>query len=466
MLGGDFAGIITAVGKAVSGCAVGDCVVGFAAGTLASSITVKKEQFVKMPMGLSFAEAAAIPAVYMTVFYCLHDLVKLKAKERILIHAATGGVGLAAIAYARSVGAEVYATAGSEKKRAYLRELGIQYIYDSRSTTFAEKIQEDTGGQGIHVVLNSLTGPGFIEASLQSCVRKARFVEIAKRDIWTVEQVHAAREDIAYHVVALDKEIAKRPKWGYALLTRVLKWLQQHRIQPMPIQTFPMHQAVMALKRLQQAQHIGKIVVTREETAVSRAGVYLITGGLSGIGYALCGWLVRQGVQQIAILSRREASDEQNKQFLDWGNQGTVVKSYAVDVSDAVALAEVYRQIQREQGLVKHVIHSAGVLSDATILNQTPESYHRVYQAKVYGAWNLHELTREDELEHFIVFASMAGILGNPGQSNHAAANVFLDALIHQRRLMGLKGLSIDWGAWGETGSAIDMFNAIFECIF
>ncbi|MDP3562667.1 MAG: SDR family NAD(P)-dependent oxidoreductase, partial [Legionellaceae bacterium] len=204
-----------------------------------------------------------------------------------------------------------------------------------------------------------------------------------------------------------------------------------------------------------QASVLNEGINTLTLLPLSKEGVYLITGGLSGIGYAVCEWLVGQGITQIALLSRRSASDEQRNQFLVWAEQGHVVISYAVDVSDALALEGVYRTIQQEQGPVKTVIHSAGVLADATILNQTSDSYHRVYQSKVHGAWHLHELTRHDALDNFIVFSSMTSLLGTPGQSNYAAANLFLDTLIHHRRALGLRGLSINWGAWGQTGIAV-----------
>ncbi|MCR9191830.1 MAG: SDR family NAD(P)-dependent oxidoreductase, partial [Gammaproteobacteria bacterium] len=209
----------------------------------------------------------------------------------------------------------------------------------------------------------------------------------------------------------------------------------------------------LAVCRLQKSK---LNIVQSSVKPISTTGVYLITGGLNGIGYAVCEWLVGQGARQIALLSRRQATSAQEQDFLNWAAQGSVVRAYAVDISDSEALEVIYQQIQCEQGGVKHVIHSAGVLSDATILNQTQDSYHRVYQAKVYGAWHLHELTRDDSLEHFIVFSSMCSLLGTPGQSNHAAANSFLDALIHYRRAEGLKGLAINWGAWGEIGSTLE----------
>ena len=168
-------------------------------------------------------------------------------------------------------------------------------------------------------------------------------------------------------------------------------------------------------------------------------------------------------MNQIALLSRRSPTDNQIQQFLEWGQQGITVNSYVIDVSDKEALSEIYSQVKHAQGPVKTVIHSAGILADATLLNQTADHIHRVNKSKVYGAWYLHELTCHDELENFIVFSSMAGVLGSPGQSNYAAANVFLDALVQHRHRLGLPGISIGWGAWGETGMAVSYVTRLEE---
>ncbi|NBP16263.1 SDR family NAD(P)-dependent oxidoreductase, partial [bacterium] len=455
-LGSDFSGVVSAIGNNVTKYAVGDRVFGFSKGSLSSILIVEADYIEKIPDEMSFSEAATISSVSMTVYYSLHDLALLKKNDRILIHAGSGGIGLTAIAYAHSVGAIVYATAGNELKRDYLSRLNIQYVYDSRSTAFASEIMRDTEGLGVNVVLNSLTSPGFIEASLQCSADGARFIELGKRDIWTKDKMAAYRKDIHYNIVALDFELDVNSYLNQTLFKRTLMWRLSARNVVLPMEYFPVHQTVNALKYLQQAKHIGKIVITMEQDLLCKDGVYIITGGLSGIGYAVCEWLVNHGIKNIALLSRRAASVTQEEQFTKWRKIGSNVKSYCVDVGDKASLSIVYNQIKSNQGVIKGVIHSAGVIADATILNQTPEYYHRVYQAKVHGAWNLHELTLQDNLEQFIVFSSMTGLLGALGQSNHAGANIFLDNLIDYRRKLGLAGLSINWGVWGETGLALD----------
>ena len=447
-LGGDFSGEVIDVGEEVVDFCVGDRVFGVAQGALASEVIVDVTQIQRIPEMWSFEEASTLPWAYMTALYTLDDLAKMKPGDSVLIHVATGGVGLAAVAYAQRKGAIIYATAGSEEKRNYLRQIGIQYVYDSRTTDFSEAILRDTQGNGVHIVLNSLTSEGWIEASLACCAQEACFIEIGKLGIWSPDEVQAFRPDVIYHAVALDEIFSMPSENGAVLLQRVVDL----KTAPLPMTIYPRYQYVQAFQHLQQAKHIGKIVI-REATLLDHAnGVYIITGGLSGIGEAVCHWLVEQGIKNIAILARREATNEQREHFQRWSYADINVCSYAVDISDQEALKIVFNRIQLEQGNISSIIHSAGVLADASILNQSKENFQKVYASKVYGAWFLHELTKHEPSIQFVVFSSMAGFVGAPGQSNYAAANVFLDELMAYRRTKGLRGISIAWGAWGEVG--------------
>jgi NADP-dependent 3-hydroxy acid dehydrogenase YdfG/acyl carrier protein len=253
---------------------------------------------------------------------------------------------------------------------------------------------------------------------------------------------------------------------GGELLCRVIAWLSDHRIEPLPYVTYPIEESIGALSYLQRAEHIGKVVWTLDEgagarrvSAVKSKGTYVITGGLSGIGYEVCGELIRQGAHSIALLSRREVNEDQIEQISLWQQTGVMVKAYPVDVSDYEKLKQTFASIEKAQDEIRGVFHGAGLLSDGLILNQSCEQYQTVYAAKVTGGWNLHQLTQEKRLDHFVVFSSMAAIMGPGGQSNHAAANVFLDQLIAYRQSKGLAGLSINWGAWSETGSATHLFR-------
>ena len=204
LLGGECAGIVQAVGSDVTEFKAGDQVLGISPGCFASHAVGPAELFTLMPPKLKFTEAAAIPIVFSTAYQALIHLAKINAGEKVLIHAAAGGVGLAAIQIAQQVGAEIYATASSQEKHAYLRSLGVNHIYNSRTLDYADEILRDTQGQGVDIVLNSLSGEGFIAKTVSACHQEARFVEIGKRDIWPKEAMHDVRPDIEYFILALD----------------------------------------------------------------------------------------------------------------------------------------------------------------------------------------------------------------------------------------------------------------------
>ena len=208
-IGGDFAGIVTQLGSGVTGLEVGQRVYGFMQGAFSSRFNVPVQLLAPVPDGLSAVAAATIPAAALTARLAF-DWAQLQPGDRVLIHAASGGVGLAAIQMAQQHGAIVFATA-STYKRATLRKMGVKYVYDSRTTDFADQILADTDGAGVDVVLNSLTNEGFVEATVRATAQNGRFAEIAKRDIWTPEQMAAARPDIAYEIVALDVTTLQNP---------------------------------------------------------------------------------------------------------------------------------------------------------------------------------------------------------------------------------------------------------------
>ena len=240
-IGGDFAGVVTQLGDGTSGLEVGQRVYGSMQGAFASRFNVPAQFLAPIPDGVSAVEAATIPAAALTVRLSF-DWAQLVPGDKVLIHAASGGVGLAAVQMAQRCGAEVFATA-STFKRATLRKLGVKYVYDSRTTDFADQILADTGGAGVDVVLNSLTSEGFIEATLRATAQNGRFAEIAKRDIWTHEQMAEARSDIAYEIVALDTVMFTEPDRIRDLLTEVSDGLANGEWTPLPAEIYPLTEA-------------------------------------------------------------------------------------------------------------------------------------------------------------------------------------------------------------------------------
>ena len=289
-LGSDCSGEIIAIGTSVQDLQVGDEVLGVAKGSLASQVITHSALVIKKPKFLSFKDAAAIPTVFMTAYYCLIIQAKLQEGETVLIHAGTGGVGLAAIQIANYCKAKIIATAGSEEKRKYLKSLGVKHVLDSRSLSYSDAIGSITNNKGVDVVFNSLTGPGFVETSLASTAKNGRFIEIGKRDIWTVAQVKAARPDIEYFIVALDTLMRDQPLQIQHLLQQVMLLFADKQLSPIPETVYPLAQAIAAFKYLQQAQQIGKVIIEIPSAGLlfKKNASYLITGRIRWIRARSC----------------------------------------------------------------------------------------------------------------------------------------------------------------------------------
>ncbi|BBY80875.1 putative polyketide synthase [Mycolicibacterium pulveris] len=453
-IGGDFAGVVTEVGDGVTGLEIGQRVYGFMQGAFCSRFNVPAQMVVPIPDGVSAVEAATLPAAALTARLAF-DWAQLKPGDRVLIHAASGGVGLAAIQLAQQRGATVFATA-STFKRAALRKLGVKYVYDSRSTDFADQILADTDGAGVDVVLNSLTNEGFIEATVRATAQGGRFAEIAKRDIWTPEQMAAARPDIAYEIVALDTVSFQDPQRIHGLLAEVSEGLGTGEWTPLPAEIYPLTEARAAFRRMQQARHIGKIVLQIPQPLQPRPDrSYLITGGLGAIGLHTASYLAQLGAGDIVLTSRREP-DAQARQAIGQLTERYKCRVHVLpsDVGDEAQVRELLERIRAELPPLGGVVHLAGVLDDALLSEQSVERFRTTLRPKAFGAIHLDRLTRDDDLEFFIVSSSISSVFGSPGQANYAAANALLDGLVAQRRAQGRPATGINFGPWGKGGMA------------
>ncbi len=462
-LGGECAGVVSAVGSGVDTVQVGDAVMGIVPASFASYAITDSRLVVKKPDNLTFAEAATIPIAFLTAHYALNRLGGMQAGERLFIHSASGGVGLAAVQLARRAGVEIFGAAGTDAKRAYLQDIGVQHVYNSRSLDFADGVLADTDGQGVNLVLNSLAGD-YIPANLKMLAQNGRFLEIGKVDIWSPEQMAEARPDVAYHIIALDALSAEQPELIHEMLDELAAAFVAGELRPLHHSTYPLQQSEAAFRFMALARHIGKIVITQPERALPQAerpvvhirrdGAYLITGGLGALGRLVAQWLIGQGAGAVALLSRRTPDDEARAWMDAMAADGAQVLHLQADVADADGLEQALFELQDTAGLpLRGVIHAAGLLDDGVILQQDWQRFDRVLRPKVEGAANLHRLTRNADLDFFILFSSIASLLGSPGQSNYAAANAYLDALAAQRQARGLPGLSINWGPW-EAGMA------------
>ena len=454
-MGGEFCGRVLEVGDGVSSVAVGDRIVGMTFKNYGSETVTLEKMIVPAPPGFSVTELATIPTAFVSAALSF-ELSGLNAGDRVLIHAGAGGVGLAAIQLAQAAGAEVFATA-SARKRDYLRSLGVEHVFDSRTTAFGEDILAATGGAGVDMVLNSLTGEGYIEASLSCLAQGGRFVEMGRVDILSEEEMAAVRPDVTYAILMIDVLKEEEPAKAGDILRGVMARLKAGELTPLIHARWPVAEAGRAMKCMQGARHIGKIVFTNSPLARGRLREdrsYLVTGGLGGIGIAVAGWLADRGAGAIVLNGRRPPDPEVAEAIEALRQQGAAVQVELADVTDAAALDAMLARMDAELPPLAGVIHSVGVLADATIGNQTWESFETVLWPKMLGAWHLHRATAQRDLDMFVLFSSVAGVLGNPGQANHAAANAFLDQLAAHRRALGLPGQAIAWGAWSEIGEA------------
>jgi polyketide synthase 12/myxalamid-type polyketide synthase MxaB len=468
-LGNECAGQIVAVGEGVSQLQVGDRVVVIADACFSSYVVAPAGLAARIPDRFTYAEAAAIPIAYLTAYYALDHLGHLRAGERVLIHAAAGGVGLAAVQIALSAGAEVFATAGSDEKRDYLRALGVPHVMDSRTLGFAAEIRRLTGGAGVDVVLNSLTDE-FIDESLAALKNGGRFLEIGKRGIWSPEQIAALERDIQYHVILLGEVCQTRPALVQSMLQTALAKFTAGTWQLLPVRVFPIEQAAEAFRYMARARHIGKIVISlpasgrsAAEAPISANATYLVTGGLGGLGVFTAQWLVEQGARCVVLLGRHTPSSEAHAVLQELQAQGAAIHTYQVDVAQRDQLAAILDTIATTMPPLRGIIHAAGVLDDGVVLQQDRTRFDKVFAPKVQGAWNLHELTRSLSLDFFVLFSSASAVLGSAGQSNYAAANAFMDALAHQRYALGAPALSLDWGAWAGAGMAAPLQRRLQE---
>ena len=457
-LGSECAGEVVRVGHGVQDIREGDRVVAMASGCFASHVIARQEFVQRMPFGFTPQEAAALPVAYLTAGYALEDVARLTDRDRVLIHAAAGGVGVAAIQLALRAGAEIFATAGSEVKRAKLRALGVHHVLDSRHDGFDAEILRLTDGKGVDVVLNSLSGP-FIEASFRATGFGGRFIEIGKRGIWSRDQVMGLGRDIDYHIVDLAEVSAREPERIGKLFSRLMKDLADGVLPALPVTPFPLDEVSAAFRHMMKARHIGKIVVSHQSTGpapiVRPDGQYLVTGGLSGLGLEVAEWLVARGARHISLVGRRGAN---SPDALDVAGRltaaGATVTVRAVDVGDEDALGAFLAERRMAGPPLRGVVHAAGVIDDAVFASQDWSRFERVLRPKFGGAWNLDRLTRADVLDWFVMFSSAASLVGAPGQANYAAANTMLDVIAQERRRSGRPGLSVNWGPWGQVGLA------------
>jgi acyl transferase domain-containing protein/D-arabinose 1-dehydrogenase-like Zn-dependent alcohol dehydrogenase len=457
-LGSEVAGTVLEVGAEVEALAPGDCVMGMAFEGFGPLAVADARRVAPIPDGWSFARAASAPIAFLTAWHALVDLAELRAGESVLIHAAAGGVGMAAVQIARRLGAEVFATA-SPAKHGTLRALGIDEsrIASSRDDRFRERFLAATEGRGVDVVLDSLAGE-LVDASLELLPRGGRFVELGKADVRDSEQVATAHPGVSYRAFDL---VEVDPERIGEMLGEVAGLLGSGDLEPLPLTAWDVRRAADAFRFVSQGRHVGKNVLT-----VSRPldpdGTVLMTGGTGVLGALFARHLAaRHGVRRLLLASRRgRDADGAAELEAELAELGCEVAFAACDVADRDALASLLAAIPDDRPLTA-VVHAAGVLDDAVVDSLTPDRLERVWRPKAEAAMHLHELTAAADLSAFVLFSSVAGTVGTAGQAGYAAANAFLDALAQRRRAGGLPATSLAWGYWERaSGMTAGMSDA------
>ncbi|MEV0493743.1 SDR family NAD(P)-dependent oxidoreductase [Streptomyces atratus] len=463
-LGAECAGRISAVGEGVTQFQLGDAVMAVGANGMAAFTTVASGLVAPLPQGLAFEQAAAVPIAFLTAVHALEQLARLRKGEKVLIHSATGGVGLAALQVARRGGAQVFATAGTEEKRDLLRRLGVEHVMDSRSLDFADEVMRATDGRGVDVVLNSTTGEALVR-SMQLLAPGGRFVEIGKRDIHDDSHIGLGffKDNRAFFAVDLERTIREQDDLIGELFHDVNQGFEQGEFTALPVTVHPYAEATSAFTTMARAQHTGKLVLRPgpnepiargpEQAPVRPDATYLIAGGLGALGLETARYLTAQGARHLVLAGRSAPSPDAERAVAELRTSAEV-STVRADLSRREDVEEVLAGIDATMPPLAGVVHAAGVLDDGLLTGLDQKRFRAVAGPKSIAAWHLHCATAERELDFFVLYSSAAAVLGSPGQGNYAAASAFVDTLAHHRRSRGLPALSIDWGPWSEIGLA------------
>ncbi|ARE39414.1 Malonyl CoA-acyl carrier protein transacylase [Rhodovulum sp. P5] len=454
-LGMECAGTVRRAGPK-AGFAPGDAVLAMASHAMSNRVVTPADAVLRLPDGIDPVTAAGVPVVFLTADYALNEVARIAPGETVLIHGAAGGVGQAALQVARRAGARVIATAGNPAKRLFVRALGAEAVFDSRSLSFDDDVRAATDGRGVDAVLNALAGEA-LERSLACLAPFGRFVELGKRDLYENSAValRAMRRNISLHVVDVDQLMTHRPEAAARCLARLAEALESGDYVPLPTEVFAPQDAAEAMRAMQRAAHIGKIVLRAPDHAAPAPvapvppirGAWLITGGTSGFGLETARWLADQGAEHLWLTSR---SGRVEDGALD--GIGVPVTPLAADVTDAAAMADVLAQVQAGDVPLRGVVHGAAVFDDAMFADLDRDRMAAVLAPKLGGAQVLDRLTREIPLDHFWMFSSVAARFGNPAQAPYVAANRGLEGIAKDRAARGLPALAVAWGPVGDAG--------------
>ncbi len=468
VIGGECAGVVTAVGASVDSVRIGQRVIAIGPGTFASHMTTLADLVTPIPDSLPDPEAAAFGIAYLTAWHSLCEVGRLAPGERVLIHSATGGVGMAALAIAKMIGARIYTTAGSEAKRDMLSGLGVEYVGNSRTVDFAHEILDITDGYGVDVILNSLPDEA-IQRGVKILAPGGRFIELGKKDVYANASLGLAAltKSASFSVVDLDLNLKLQPAKYSEMLARILGHVADGTLQVLPVTTFTLADAGDAFALMASGRHTGKIAVsipatgsvdaiaaTPPQPLVSRDGGYIIVGGMGGLGFVVAQWLAEQGAGLVVLNGRSAPSGDVKAAIADMAAAGTRIEVVSGDIAEPGTADRLVQAVEDAGFRVAGVLHSAMVLDDEIVLNISDAAARRVFTPKVTGCWRLHQATAALDVDWWLTFSSASSLLGTPGQGTYAAANSWVDGLVAYRRSLGLPAVGINWGPWAGVGRA------------
>ena len=460
-VGMEVAGRISRVGRNVTSLEVGDRVYALCTDGFRSHVIVPSHRAFELPDAVSLEESTSMVA-FITAYHGLVKIARLQQGETVLVHGATGGVGLAAIELAKWIGAEVIGTAGSEEKRNHLRSLGITHVTTSRDVSFADDVMAWTEGRGVDVVLNF--SPGEVMTKSLACLAPfGRFIEIGKMSFEQDAPLNLRpfNENLLYASVDADRLMASRPEYIAGIISELLDLMTEKRLGSVPVTLFSASRVEEAFRLMARAKHIGKVCVAIRDPELQLRvnpprrirpdATYLVTGGLGGFGLETAKWLVDEGARHLALVSRRGADAPGARDAIRYLEaRGATVRAFAADVGHRADIATVLDDIAATMPPLGGIIHSATVLDDRSLAEQDRASLDHVLGPKAQGAWNLHSLTAD--LDFFVLYSSISSLFGTRGQANYVAANCVLNSLATLRRRQGLAASVIQWGVLGETG--------------
>ncbi|KAJ9386802.1 hypothetical protein DTO063F5_3460 [Paecilomyces variotii] len=475
LFGIEAAGIVRRVGADVSpdNLQVGDRVVCFCRKDAFSTYTTTlADVCVRIPDSLTFNQAGTMLIPYFTAIHSMINVGRVTKGQSVMIHSACGGVGLAAIQVAQMLEVELYVTVGNEEKVKYLMDnynIPRNRIFNSRDKSFVDGVMRETRGRGMDFILNSLSGE-LLHATWSCVAEFGTLLEIGKRDL-----IGSSKLDMKpflanrnYCCVDIDG-LWKRIHIARALIFTILDLYGKGHISPLPTTIFPASQTQDAFRFMEKGLHIGRVGVaikeaaeetgiafptTKRALAVSFPGSasYLMIGGLGGIGRAVSTWMVDHGAREIIYMSRSAGLTNKDDAFVhELQSMGCSVKLVSGDVTK---LEDVNEAIAAATYPLKGIVQMSMVVANENYTRMSFSEWNASVAPKVQGTWNLHNASVAAglDLDFFLMFSSVSGIVGQAGQANYASGNSFLDAFAQYRNDMGLAASVVDMGAVEEVG--------------